>query len=377
MTSIAFTGDISFSKYMRDAWKRPDVLDDQVVRFLQDADHVVANVECALSADSTTGTGLKHTSDPAAGTFIRDRLNSRIWSLANNHILDCGAKGLLDTLQVAEDNGCRTLGAGVDREAAAKPVFLEEAGGIGIFSVTFNMKSMETPDHEPGVFFWKDTERIRRTIDLIKARCRWCVMVVHGQNCEFTQMPLPISRERMKSFLDMGADVIVGHHPHVVQNYERFGKKMIFYSLGNFIFDTDYQRQRKYTQYGMLLKLNFTETQLTWQSLPILIDREANRIVAGETPAVFTHVGALEYHLLKDLVYADFVKVNRAARLYFNKEKYSAYTDKDWYDYDAKWMGTKGADMVRAGVKRSKLRLWKLARKELFRYIGKELEFVK
>lgn len=377
MTSIAFTGDISFSKYMTDAWKKADLLDEKVTSFLHSADHVVANVECALSVDAVSGKGLKHSSDPAAGECIRDKLNSRIWSLANNHILDCKAKGLLDTLETAKSFGCQTIGAGANKEEAAKPVFLEGAGGIGIFSVVFDMKSLRTPEDEPGVFIWKDTERIQKTIALIKSKCRWCVMVVHGQNCEFTQLPLPISRDRMKSFLDMGADVVVGHHPHVVQNYERFGKKMIFYSLGNFIFDTDYQRQRSFTQFGMLLKLNFTEKDWTWESQPLRIDRENNRITAGENPAIFTHIGPLEYRLLADLVYADFLITNRASRMYLNAEKYGAYTDKDWYDHDTKWMGTKGADRLRRGAKRAKLGLWKLARKELCQYIARELPFVK
>lgn len=377
MTSIAFTGDISFSKHMTDAWKKDDLLDDQVIAFLQSADHVVANVECTLSNRPVVGGGLKHSSDPLAGAFIRDKLNSKIWSLANNHILDCKAPGLLDTIQTAKTYGCQTIGAGANRDEAAKPVYLDEAGGIGIFSVTFNMKSMETPDEEPGVFFWKDTERIQKTIDEIKAKCRWCVMVVHGQNCEFTQLPLPISRDRMVAFLDMGADVIVGHHPHVVQNYERFGKKMIFYSLGNFIFDTDYQRQRHYTQFGMLLKLNFTEQDWTWESQPLLIDRERGRIVAGENPTIFTNIDPEEYELLKDLVYADYLITNRASRKYLNAEKYGAYTDKDWYEYDARWMGTEGADMLREGAKRAELGLWKQAREELSQYIGIDLPFVK
>ncbi len=377
MVSIAFTGDVSFSKYMKDAWMREDLLDRNITEFLHSADHVVANVECTLSDAIATGGGLKHSSDPKAGAFIRDRLNSRIWSLANNHILDCGAQGLMDTVQAARDHGCQTVGAGADKDEAAKPVILEEAGGIGIFSVVFDMKSLRTPEGEPGVFNWKDTERIQKTIDEIKTKCRWCVMIVHGQNCEFTSMPLPISRDRMKSFLDMGVDVIVGHHPHVVQNYERFGKKMIFYSLGNFIFDTDYQRQRNYTQHGMLLKLSFTENAWTWESQPILIDREENRIRAGETPVIFTNIEASEYDLLKDLVYADFMITNRAARMYLNAEKYGTYTDQDWYNYDAGWMGTEGADMLREGVERANLGLWKETRKALQLYIGKELDFVK
>ena len=377
MVSIGFTGDISFSKYMTDAWKREDLMDAQVKDFLASADHVVANVECTLSDRAAIGGKLRHTSAPAAGAFIRDQLNSKIWSLANNHILDCGAEGLLDTLQVAKNYGCQTIGAGVDHQDAAKPVYLDEAGGIGIFSVVFNMKSLQTPEDESGVFLWTDTERIQKTIAEIKVKCRWCVMVVHGQNCEFTQLPLPLSRDRMKTFLDMGADVIVGHHPHVVQNYEFFGKKAIFYSLGNFIFDTDYQRQRKYTQYGVLVKLKFTETEWRWEHQGFLIDRETGRIVAHDCPDIFTNIGSFEYGLLKNLNYADFIVTNRATRMYVNPEKYGAYTPQDWYDYDARWMGTKAADDLHKGVKRVKWRLWKLARKKLQKYIGKDLPYVK
>ena len=197
MTSIAFTGDISFSKHMKESWHKEDLLDEQVTEFLHSADHVVANVECTLSNTPTTSGGLKHSSDPKAGAFIRDKVGSKIWTLANNHILDCKAPGLLDTLQAAKDHGCQTIGAGVNKDDAAKPVFIDAAGGIGIFSVVYDVKVLRTEENEPGVVIWNDVERIQRTIDLIKSKCRWCVMVVHGQRCEFTQLPLPAARKRM------------------------------------------------------------------------------------------------------------------------------------------------------------------------------------
>lgn len=377
MTSIAFTGDISFSKYMKDAWKKEDLLDEKITEFLHSADHVVANVECALSNDATTGTGLKHASDPAAGAFIRDKVGSRIWTLANNHILDCKTKGLLDTLETAKCFGCQTIGAGMDKDDAAKPVIIDEAGGIGIFSTVYDMDTLHTPEGEPGVLIWDDTERIQRTINEIKAKCRWCVMVVHGQRCEFTQLPLPMARKQMKSYLDMGVDVVVGHHPHVVQNYETFGKKMVFYSLGNFIFDTDYQRIQNYTENGMLLKLHFTEDSWTWECQPTLVDRENNRIVAGQAPVIFTEIGPVEHWLLSDLCHADFIITDRKSRMNINATKYGAFTEEDWYSNDVKRLGAKGVKRLHRGIRRAKWKLWKLARKELYRYIGKDLDMVK
>lgn len=377
MTSIAFTGDISFSKYMTDSWKKDDLLDEQVTAFLHSADHVVANVECTLSNTPTTSGGLKHSSDPRAGAYVRDKVGSKIWTLANNHILDSKAPGLLDTLAVAKECGCQTMGAGVNKADAAKPVYLDVEGGIGIFSVVYDISTLRTEENEPGVLIWTETERIQKTINEIKAKCRWCVMVVHGQRCEFTQMPLPAARRRMISFLDMGADVIVGHHPHVVQNYEKIGEKMIFYSLGNFIFDTDYQRIQNYTDCGMLLKLNFTENDWTWESQPIRIDREHNRIVAGENPVIFTHVGEEEYNLLSDLTYADFMVTDRRSRMYINSVKYGAFTEEQWFTYDAERMTEQGAKDLREANDRAKLGAWKQARAELVAYIGKDLDFVK
>lgn len=376
MTSIAFTGDISFSKYMTDAWKKDDLLDEKVSSFLHSADHVVANVECTLSNTPTTSGGLKHSSDPKAGAFIRDKVGSKIWTLANNHILDCKAQGVIDTLETAKTYGCATIGAGLNKEEAAKPVYLDEAGGIGIFSVVYDIKTLRTEENEPGVLIWNETERIQKTIDEIKAKCRWCVMIVHGQRCEFTTMALPAARERMISFLDMGADVVVGHHPHVVQNYETFGKKMIFYSLGNFIFDTDYQRIQNYSDIGMLLKLNFTEDSWTWESQPIRIDRERNLIVAGENPVIFTEIGAEEYKLLSDLNYAAFMIADRRSRFYINEAKYGAFTKEQWFTYDSERLTEQGALDFYQSTERAKQGAWKNARKELYQYIGKDLDFV-
>ena len=257
-------------------------------------------------------------------------------------------------------------------------MFIDEAGGIGIFSVVYDVKALRTEENAPGVVIWDDVERIQRTIDLIKSRCRWCVMVVHGQRAEFTQIPLPMARKRMLSFLDMGADVVVGHHPHVVQNYERVGRKMIFYSLGNFIFDTDYQRIQNYTDCGMLLKLNFTEKTWTWETQPIRIDREENRIVAGKTPVIFTHIGTLEHWLLTDLAHADFMTTDRVSRMHVNAAKYGAFTAEDWHNNDVERLGEEGARRFHKGAPRAqKWPLWKLARKDLYRYIGKDLDYVK
>lgn len=369
MTSIAFTGDISFTKYFKDEWHRDDLVDQKLIDFLHSADHVVANVECTMSSRAASGGGqLKHASDPESSRWV-EKLGADIWTLANNHILDCGGDGLMDTVELARSLGRKTIGAGANKEEASKPVYIDEAGGIGIFSIVYDRQILRTEADKPSLILWNETERIRRIVEEVKAKCRWCIMVVHGGG-EFSQIPLPFVRAFHKSFLKMGVDVIVAHHPHVVQNYERFGKKMVFYSLGNFIFDTDYQRIQKYTDCGMLLKLNFTENDFTFEHQAVQIDRKKQRVVAGDDPAIFQNIGKFEYHLLSALGVKDYVLNNYRSRKFLDK-KYESFTRQQWFENNEKLFGTTAARQMDRGPRIAALGLWRLARKELVDYIHK------
>ena len=132
----------------------------------------------------------------------------------------------------------------------------------------------------------------------------------------------------------MGADVVVGHHPHVPENYELFDNgKAIFYSLGNFIFDTDYQRAHLYTEIGILLKLLFTEEKLCFDAMAIHIDRSTERIDETGLPVVFTNISADEYKLLAPLSAKAFIFEDIRILKYLESNKYSNYTNADWNDF--------------------------------------------
>ena len=91
-------------------------------------------------------------------------------------------------------------------------------------------------------------------------------------------------------------------------NYETFEGKAIFYSLGNFIFDTDYQRSQFNTESGLFIRLNFTEESFTFEPFGIKIDRENERIVKGELPSIFTDVQKDEYEKLVPLAAKMFIE---------------------------------------------------------------------
>ena len=102
-----------------------------------------------------------------------------------------------------------------------------------------------------GVFCDIYEDHIRSKIIKAKTKCDWLILNYHGGE-EYTRYPMPKKRSKLKKYLNYGVDVIIGHHPHVVQGIEKIDNKFIFYSLGNFIFDIKQQRDKKYINDSVL-----------------------------------------------------------------------------------------------------------------------------
>ena len=332
--SIAFTGDIGFDRYMDKRWTDPGLLSKQVLDFLRDSDHVVANVEGALyEGEDTQGRGVFfHTMNPEA-TCVLEAIKSDVWNISNNHIMDAGLEGLVSTRKIASEMGCRTIGAGANEREASEPVYFEEAGGIGMFGVAYMKECIPAGKEEPGVFRWDDLNLISERIKEVKTAHRWCIIVAHGGE-EFADLPNPYTRDRYLKYLELGADLVVAHHPHVPENYETFADgKAIFYSLGNFIFDTDYQRAHPYTDIGVLLKVHFTEETMTFEAKGTKIIRGEERIEEGPLPAIFADVREDEYRLLSPLASSVFMEEERKKMIYLEPERFTDASREVWEAY--------------------------------------------
>ena len=335
-TKLVFTGDIGFDHYMARRWEDPELLSLQVKALFQEADHVIINLEGALVGPEAekvqvAETRLLHTIDPAAVCVLKD-MRADIWNLVNNHIMDAGPFGLERTLAQAEKAGARTIGAGMNLAQAARPVILEEAGGIGLFGTGYRRGCKPAGEDQAGCLLWHEMEIIRETIAEIKKQCRWCVLVVHGGE-EFTALPSPYTRERYLQYLDMGADIIVGHHPHVPMNYELVGEKAIFYSLGNFIFDTDYQRAQFHTEEGIVLTLSFTEDQWAFHADGIRIDRGPERILPAALPRIFVNIPEEEYRLLSPLSVKMFVAATKRQQIFLYPDQFKNAGPQEWTEH--------------------------------------------
>lgn len=349
-TSLLFTGDIGFDRYMDHKWEDPQFLTKRVKDVLAYADHVIANVEGPImdrpSNDVNDGAQqLLHFMEPAVADFLAAN-HCDIWNICNNHIKDAGEAGIASTLDEAKKRNISTIGAGMNIEEAKAVKYLPEAGGIGMFGVGYQRACRKADETTPGCFSWSDLDAIQATITEIKKTCRWCIVVSHAGE-EFTSLPSPYTRDRYHLYLEMGADIVVGHHPHVPMNYEMVGDKAIFYSLGNFIFDTPYQRSQYNTAKGLLLRLDLTSEKFTFTPYGVDIYRahtgedkreidphqpsDANEhIDLGKLPVIFQDVPKDQYRLLSPLSAKMHIAATRRQMAFLNPDRFAHATEEEW-----------------------------------------------
>lgn len=369
MKTIAFTGDLGFSsKYFRGTYDREDLLDSALVDYLADTDHTVVNVEgCIHSGTCTASKCLVHANPPECLPFLQ-KINGNIWALANNHISDCGREGMESTLRIAEENGVQTVGIGLNMAQAEKPIIIKNDGAdIGIIAVTDD-ETMQATENSEGCVWWDNNKKVAQMIREVKKTCRFCIVVVHA-GPEFCQLMPPSVRKQYKKYIEYGADIVVGHHPHVVENYETFGDKIIFYSLGNFVFDTDYQRLQNYTEYGMFVKFHFDGNHFTWDYQAMKIERESQKIVPCEAPAIFTNVTARQYALLWPYAMRNQYKNEHAKWLYIYPEM-ETYSKWQWFMFYLKRHKISARNHgIISGNLLYPLQIWRLGDKKLRQYI--------
>lgn len=332
-TILTFTGDIGFDKYMDRRWEDENLLSSEVKAYLADTDHLIINVEGPLTkidpnAAKDGAMSLKHGMNPEAALFFKS-IGADIWNICNNHICDCGPQGIEDTISIAASNNVKTLGAGMNIEEASSPIIIPEAGGIGMIGVGYQRACRKADEATPGCFSWSDIELISQRINEIKSKARWCIVTAHAGE-EFTALPSPYTRQRYIDYLNLGADMVVAHHPHVPMNYEIVNGKPIFYSLGNFIFDTDYQRSQFNTQYGIFLKIKFTEEEFEFSPFGIEIDRVNERIIKADIPKIFVEVPEEEYKKLLPLASKMFIENTKRQLKFLRPKDFMDATEEDF-----------------------------------------------
>jgi poly-gamma-glutamate synthesis protein (capsule biosynthesis protein) len=206
---------------------------------LKSGDLTVGNLEAPLSSggEEYRDKRFRYRAAPQAATALKEAGFS-VLTLANNHMLDYGRTGLADTLHNLDAAGIPHSGAGEDLAAARREAVVAAKGK----RVAFLSYSLTEPKAfyagngragtAPGYlsYITRDIGRVRPLVDYVVVSFHW--------GTEMATTPKPYQVTVAHRAIDAGADLVLGHHPHVLQGAERYRGGVIFYSLGNFAFGT-------------------------------------------------------------------------------------------------------------------------------------------
>lgn len=166
-----------------------------------------------------------------------------IVSLANNHILDYGLDALNDTIEILNKNSINFVGAGKDINSANKPIYFNKNSiKVAIISSSrvIPFVSWTAGNNYPGVASTYDPSRMVKEIKSTRNEADIVICYVHWGE-ELKTLPVEHQKVLARTYIDNGADLVIGSHPHILQGFEFYKNKLICYSLGNFIF-TDFNK---------------------------------------------------------------------------------------------------------------------------------------
>lgn len=259
MAKLLFAGDLLIPKLSR------TIVHDSLRSFIKEHDIASVNLEAPLAGTATArkkigvalvqGPSAKEALFDAGFTFING---------ANNHSADYGIAGIEATI-----DGLAPLpvtGIGSTYEAAYRPHV------VAIDGVRFGFLSLAewgfgcADSSNTGGYAWINTPGTAARIQALKNTVDVVIIQAHA-GAEEIDVPLPEWRTRYRELIDAGADVIVGHHPHIPQGYEEHNGGLIIYSLGNFLF---LKTQQTCPVTGTVLSLTYNKTKRTaFEIIPV------------------------------------------------------------------------------------------------------------
>ena len=243
--TLLFTGDVLLSDYVLNNYNSSGiegVLSPELLSELSNADITVINNEFPFSTRGTQAPDKQFTFriDPKYVNVLTD-MRVDIVTLANNHVLDFGPDALQDTFDTLDQAGIEYMGAGNDL-SRAEALITKQAGGktYGFLAASrvIPVVSWDIQNASPGVFTTYDPTRLLAAIRNAKETCDFLTVYVHW-GIEREEYPQDYQVTMAKQYIDAGADLVIGSHPHVLQGISYYKEKPIFYSLGNFIFNRD------------------------------------------------------------------------------------------------------------------------------------------
>lgn len=226
-------------------------IDDEIGCILKTSDYNVLNFEAPINISGTkpinkSGPNL---CQPSTSSEWVERNGFNVISIANNHAFDYGE----DSMEATKNSfkKAKVVGAGEWDEAYhVLEIELDDKVRIGILCLTHRefgtLYDHWDKSHSKGTA-WLSHPFVKTLIIENKKRMDYLFLYIHA-GIEYVDYPLPEYRDLYRSFIDCGVDAVVATHPHVPQGWEEWKGKPIFYSLGNFCFQTDHTKRNHWDE---------------------------------------------------------------------------------------------------------------------------------
>lgn len=276
MTRISFIGDVMLGRVIGQLYGKHkySIVEPKLRNKVRDGvDIVIANLESPVAYRSQTdGDHLQFKGNP-------DTLDELNWidafTLSNNHINDCGADGITETIDILNKKGFKNNGV---FKGKYEPLILnhnDERIAVVVATDMLNIPFSEGCE-------WKTLRIGDRTVmkELKKMHDQgYCVILYAHIGMLFTRYPNPFTRDYLHECIDSGADIVVTAHSHCLGGMELYKDKFIFHSLGDFIMDGNSFRRRR----SAVLKLEIEGKNVTsWEIIPAMIDNNYLTVVPSQ-----------------------------------------------------------------------------------------------
>lgn len=262
---ILISGDL----FVSDQYYSKQFINKSVIDLFEISDYRIVNLEAPITEENPknkilkTGPHLRMSSYTIMPYLHQLKIDAV--TMANNHILDYGNKGITDTFKELVNHKIEYIGAGNDLTEARKPLSLYKDGiKIAILNFCENEWSIAEKD-SPGanpMDIIDNANQIREA----KANHDKVIAIVHGGH-EYYNLPSPRMQKQYRFYADQGADIIVGHHTHCISGNEVYKGVPIYYSLGNFLFTKNNIYDDWYT--GLVLEIEISNDKIHCEVHPV------------------------------------------------------------------------------------------------------------
>ena len=280
---LIFTGDILLDRGVRTEIARhgaDHLFTEAVDSVFRSADVVVGNLECpATDIKAPVHKKFIFRAEPQWLRTLKQHGFTHL-NLANNHSIDQGRRGLMDTRRNIIKAGMVPVGADSTMAAASQPVLLAQTPRK-VWLVASLRLALENYAYLPAkpCVSQEPMDSMLMQVSRIKKDDPSAVVIVSFHwGGEHTLEPVPSQRLEARGLIDAGADALICHHTHTLQSVEHYRGKPIYYSIGNFIFD----QQKPLNSKVAMVQLTITAADVQEKMIPVEIRRCVPYIIENE-----------------------------------------------------------------------------------------------